>query len=567
MKMTRHVAHRVMVLAAVAALLPLAAAAPGGAADTTSTLNPTNLVAPSNLPGVPALPGPVTPAFTVPATISNPLTISPVQATQGKPITISGTGLPASTSVAIVWQTANVTWVASPQPDTVNYLGRAQSTLNVTLATVTTSSSGSFTYSTKAPADFGGQHQIYAVVNNTAVAYGAFYLLRTLTVTPTRGPIGTPIHITYTGIGASLYTGGAALLYDNKFAGELMANWTRGTASVTIRATGATGAHLIQVADAISYMYMNIIQSPVPYADVYPQDGGGVATFTVTPGHTSLTPYITWPATVTPTINEVTTLNNAGLSADGNAVATVSPKQGAVTTKATVSVSGLPGSGPYQLAWSSVVGSRVNCPTSSCWAYTSVPLGTASATNGSLSTSVTIPDGLGGWHVILVLSGSTVEAQVPFYVMESIVPFYSSSGKLLSMGVATADDSSTPTALANGQSGTGTYTFKQGQEITISLKGVGWTQFDNVLGVDYDNSYIGYGCGFNSNGYTVIHLRATGGPGVHLIDLYPMFYTQQPSFANTPYGMTPILTYSNDDPALALGYHVPSLHFAITIVK
>ena len=65
----------------------------------------------------------------------------------------------------------------------------------------------------------------------------------------------------------------------------------------------------------------------------------------------------------------------------------------------------------------------------------------------------------------------------------------------------------------------------------------------------------------------MLDLYATGGPGVHLIDIYPMLYTLSPSFANTPYGMVPLLTYANDDPALALGYHLPALRFAITVVK
>ena len=89
---------------------------------------------------------------------------------------------------------------------------------------------------------------------------------------------------------------------------------------------------------------------------------------------------------------------------------------------------------------------------------------------------------------------------------------------------------------------------KEGQPFTIHLKGVGWTQLDNTVGVDYDNSYIGYGCGFNSNGDVLLHLHATGGPGTHLIDLYPMLYSLSPSFANTPYGMVPVLTYAQDEP-------------------
>ncbi|EQD77138.1 hypothetical protein B1A_03104, partial [mine drainage metagenome] len=124
-----------------------------------------------------------------------------------------------------------------------------------------------------------------------------------------------------------------------------------------------------------------------------------------------------------------------------------------------------------------------------------------------------------------------------------------------------------PAAIAVGQAGTGTYTFQQGQEVTISIKGVGWTQLDNTLGVDYDNSYIGYGCGFNSNGYMVVHLKATGAVGYHVIDLYPMLYSLSPSFASTPYGMVPVLSAGRDYPGLALGYQVPSIHFMIKVVK
>jgi hypothetical protein len=135
------------------------------------------------------------------------------------------------------------------------------------------------------------------------------------------------------------------------------------------------------------------------------------------------------------------------------------------------------------------------------------------------------------------------------------------------MGLATANDANTPAALAAGQSGVGSHTFKDGQEFTISINGVGWTQLDNTLGVDYDNSYIGYSCGFNSNGYMVVHLKAIGAPGTHLIDLYPMLYSLSPSFPDTPYGMVPMLSAGRDYPGLALGYQVPSIHFAITIVK
>ena len=137
-----------------------------------------------------------------------------------------------------------------------------------------------------------------------------------------------------------------------------------------------------------------------------------------------------------------------------------------------------------------------------------------------LSSKITIPDGLGGWHVVQVVQNGKILAQVPFYVEESIV------GR-----------------------GVSSIVVKEGQPFTIHLEGVGWTQLDNTVGVDYDNSYIGYGCGFNSNGDVLLHLNATGGPGTHLIDIYPMLYSLSPSFANTPYGMVPVLTYAQDEPA------------------
>ena len=51
---------------------------------------------------------------------------------------------------------------------------------------------------------------------------------------------------------------------------------------------------------------------------------------------------------------------------------------------------------------------------------------------------------------------------------------------------------------------------KAGKPFIVELKGVGWTQLDNTVAVTYDNAYIGYACGFNSNGYVRIQLFATG---------------------------------------------------------
>ena len=96
------------------------------------------------------------------------------------------------------------------------------------------------------------------------VAKGGFLIARHATMTPKSGPIGTPITITYAGLGSSLYEGPAALYYDNKFAGAddgELDTWCRWC---QIRASGPVGKHVIDLDDAVTFGYMNIPQSPNP---------------------------------------------------------------------------------------------------------------------------------------------------------------------------------------------------------------------------------------------------------------------------------------------------------------
>ena len=505
-------------LAGALALLPALASAAS-----------TPLVAPE-LTGVAALPGPIAPAATAAATMGV-LTTSPDVAVAGKKFTITGTGLPPNKNVTLTWGTANVTWVVEARPDSVDYLGRKADKFNVVLGQTSTDATGKFVAALVAPRDFGGIHDLYAVIDGVQVAKGGFLVARSASVTPKQGPIGTMLTVTYNGLGASLYEGGASLLYDNKFTGAMMANWTRGTAVVHIRATGPVGKHTIEVADAISFKYLNIQQSPIPWGT------GFKLAFTVTKDNGRPKARIDWPAQVTPTLDAKTTLQLTGL-ASSNTSAQLESTSGAVNSRVGLAASGLTPNAAVDLEWSTVVGNRVNC-TGTCWTFVSVPLGTGTAgADGTLASKITIPDGLGGWHVVQVIQNGQLKTQVPYYVKRSI-----------------------------DGNGVSSLRLKAGQRFTVHLKGLGWTQLDNTIAVDYDNSYVGYGCGFNSQGDTVMNLIATGAPGTHLIDMYPLLYTQQPSYSNTPYGMIPVLTYEQDVPGLALGYELPAIRLAITIVK
>ena len=183
-----------------------------------------------------------------------------------------------------------------------------------------------------------------------------------------------------------------------------------------------------------------------------------------------------------------------------------------------LSAAGLEAGKPVAAEWSTVVGNRVNC-TGTCWTFASIPLGSApAAADGTARMSLEVPDGLGGWHVVQVSQGGEVKAQISFYVKRSVI--------------------SAPRRV------------KAGQPFQIHLKGVGWTQLDNTVAVTYDNGYIGYGCGFNSNGDVVLDLVATGGPGTHLIDIYPLLYPYQPAYAYPPHAAIPFLNFARDFRAL-----------------
>ena len=303
--------------AAVAAILPLALMSPAQAGDATS---PIQVFAPAGLKGVPALPfsGVKVPAFTNAEKVLN-MDVVPQQGPEGTPITITGKGLPADATIPLTWPTADGYWKVGVDPTTVNYMGNGYVKYSVTLATVTTDANGNFSYQTKIPRDFGGLHDIYALQGNTAIAHGGFQMNPSISISPESGPIGTPITVEYSGMGPNLYTGGASVLWDNSYAGEAQGVWTRGYTKFTIRASGDVGTHYVAMTAGIGVQYMNIKQSPVPYAF------GNKVAFRVTKDAGAPKASIEFPETFQPSDPTLhTTQSTAGVDTASKAVATLS---------------------------------------------------------------------------------------------------------------------------------------------------------------------------------------------------------------------------------------------------
>ena len=171
-----------------------------------------------------------------------------------------------------------------------------------------------FGVSLKAPKDFGGIHDIYAVVDGIQVAKGGFLLERTVTIAPKRGPVGTPITVTVVGMGSPTYESVGAVLYDNHYAGAVSANTTRGVTTFKIRAAGRVGPHWIEYAGSSHTVpYLNMEQSPVPWTD------GHRRMFTITKDAGAPATYVEQAVAVRPTISARTTLVEADVASDSKA--------------------------------------------------------------------------------------------------------------------------------------------------------------------------------------------------------------------------------------------------------
>ena len=184
------------------------------------------------------------------------------------------------------------------KPDSVDYLGRKVDQIGVVLATATTDASGAFSVDVKAPQDFGGIHDVYAVVDGTQVAKGGFLLARTVRSVPPEGPVGTPITVTVTGMGSPTYESVGAVLYDNQLHGAVSADTTRGWPCSTSGPPGPVGDHWIEYAGSSHTVpYLNMDQSPVPWTDSHrmkftvTKDAGAPATGSSGP-HRSRRPWM-----------------------------------------------------------------------------------------------------------------------------------------------------------------------------------------------------------------------------------------------------------------------------------
>ena len=302
--------------------------------------------------------------------------------------------------------------------------------------------------------------------------------------------------------------------WDNRAVGFVSAASSRGSAVARFRAVGPVGDHPVKVYSGYqAQSYLNYEQAPNAYL---PRPD---FTFRTTAGRSAMPATYIEPYAPQPMPKTEVQIANAKLA--------LSPTQGPVGTRTMLRGDGFGGGRSLQLVWQTYAGSRVS---GNGFESRESPIGEVKVgSNGQIEFPVTVPDDLGGLHGLALRDGDKTIALTHFVIETSIVSMTPTSGPV-------------------------------GTPITIHLKGVGWTEYDNIYVATYDNAYMGYACGFNSHGDVVINFTAAGAPGEHLIDLFPGIYQGPASEPQLLYRQ-PQLTYAEDHP----GNKIPALHFKFDV--
>ncbi|MDE3193487.1 MAG: hypothetical protein KGN00_07365 [Chloroflexota bacterium] len=503
MSVPRHAARAAAISLAIVLSACSGATAPAAKATAASSVQPARVASPS------AKPVPDTAATPRPMDLVGKFSLSPTHGPLGSVVTATGSGLKPQTTYAITWTSVSGSWKLSD--DRTQYLGRDYKPVYVPMKSVLTDGVGGFTTSFTVPAqDFGFQHDVLVMDEGSVIRNkSAFDVDLEVTISPTSGPVGTPIAIQAKGLGWRDYQGSWLVAYDNRFTGLLSGVTTKGMATGVIPAAGGVGTHVVTVLGGdLTFMYLNVRQGPFPDRPEFR------IPFTITDGPAVLpAPLEQQRAAVVPGAPAV-----SGLA--------VSPESGTVGSPMTLSGRALPANTDVTLTYLTQQGNRVG---GSGFGESSRPLGNVRTDgSGSFTWAFNVPDDLGGPHAVVAKMGDKVVGQTQLTIQPNAFPL----------------------SIERGPSGTQT---------KVHLKGVGWTETANVYMVTYDNGYLGYVCGFNSAGDIDMTLPMTGEKGWHFIDMYPGIYKGKET---QPFNYRmPQLSYARDHP----GEDLPAFHFAFYV--
>jgi hypothetical protein len=426
----------------------------------------------------------------------------------GATVRATAAGLPPRARVTLSWATVSGGWAIEGGH---RFRGKRYGDATSAIGLFDVDASGRLRASFRIPEDYGGVHQVAALIDNRSVARADIEVAPTFELTPASGPIGTPLELRVTGLDWRGTHGIWLATWDARELGIITAAGTRGSAVARFRAAGPVGEHALDLQTG-SPGRTSTASEPPPATALSRRR----LTFRTTAGEVARTT----PAEVyRPQWKERTEVNVVG------GMVTLEPSQGPVGTRAVLRGEGFAPLQPFSLDWETAVASGGGDV-----ATTQRTLEEIHADpDGRFDWPVTIPEDAGGAHSVVLREGPGLIARTPFVIETSLSEITPRSGPA-------------------------------GTLVTIRLTGVGWTDFDSTYVATYDNATMGATRVGESRSNALITFRATGAPGPHLVDLYPGI-SPGAATESEPLFRLPQLTYASDHPgallpALRLTFHI-----------
>ena len=160
------------------------------------------------------------------------LALEPASGTVGTTVVGAATGLEPGLEVELVWMSADASWNVGEG----TFHGVVAEETRSVVGTGTVGEDGSVEFEFVVPDDYGYVHNVFVESGGEQVARQGFTVAPSLSISPTSGPVGTPITVTMKGVGYRFWESVWHLLYDGAHTGWVSAITTNGTAVFTLPA-------------------------------------------------------------------------------------------------------------------------------------------------------------------------------------------------------------------------------------------------------------------------------------------------------------------------------------------
>src|SRR4030095_11127104 len=181
---------------------------------------------------------PDAPASATPASAGQSLKLTYKTPTVGSEVRATATGLPAGKTVDLTWGTVTGGWVVQ---DYYRFLGKKYAESSISLGAFPVDATGHLDATFTIPEDYGGVHEVIALIDGKPIRQTGIEVTQSFELTPTSGPLGTPIELRVKGLGWRTMESTWVVNWDNNLVGFVSAAGTKGSAVARFRAAGPAG--------------------------------------------------------------------------------------------------------------------------------------------------------------------------------------------------------------------------------------------------------------------------------------------------------------------------------------